>query len=198
MSSMEHATSTIPANEIWRPIRDFEGLYEVSSLGRVRSLDAVIECKSRTGNPFVLHTKGQILRPQVYQSGYLYVHLKNKTKSRNIKIHRLVAEAFIPNPNHLPCINHKDEDKANNSSANLEWCDVMYNNNYGTHYERMAVTRQRPVEQLTLDGQHVAYYASRKDVELKSGGKFNAKTIMGVLSGRRKTAYGYQWRNCVL
>jgi hypothetical protein len=183
---------------VWKDIEGFEGFYQVSNLGKVRSLDAVIECKSRTGNPFVLHTKGQIIRPQVYKSGYFYVHLCHKQKGRNIKIHRLVAEAFIPNPNNLPCINHKDEDKANNSSANLEWCDVMYNNNYGTHYDRMAVTRQRPVEQLTLDGQHVAYYASRKDAELKSGGKFHAATIIGVLSGRRKTAYGYQWRNCDL
>lgn len=108
--------------EIWRPIEGYEGLYEVSSYGRVRSLDMYVRCKS-----YRLH-KGKVLSPIINTNGYLFVGLQGKRFS----VHRLVAQAFIPNPQGLPQVNHIDENKSNNNVDNLEWCDAKYNNNYGT------------------------------------------------------------------
>ena len=112
--------------EIWRPIVGYEGLYEVSSYGRVRSLDRYVKGKS-----YRLH-KGKVLSPGKNSRGYLSAVLSYNGKHKAITVHRLVAETFLPNPDNLPEINHKDEDKTNNSVDNLEWCDRSYNNNYGT------------------------------------------------------------------
>lgn len=114
--------------EEWRPIKGYEGLYEVSSFGRVRSLDRYV----KTGyGSYRLH-KGKVLSPGKDKDGYLSVHLFCNGKVHKRLVHRLVAQAFIPNPDNLPMINHKDEDKTNNSVDNLEWCTAKYNTNYGT------------------------------------------------------------------
>ena len=110
--------------EEWRPIEGYEGLYEVSSYGRVRSVDRYVRCSYGS---YRLH-KGKVLSPGIRPDGYLVVSLKYKM----FRVHRLVAQAFIPNPDNLPQINHKDEDKSNNRVENLEWCTAKYNNNYGT------------------------------------------------------------------
>lgn len=110
--------------EEWRTVVGYEGLYEVSSYGRVRSLDRYV--KSSYG-AYRLH-KGKVLSPGVRPDGYLVVSLQEKM----FRVHRLVAGAFIPNPDGLPAVNHIDEDKTNNRVDNLEWCDSKYNNNYGT------------------------------------------------------------------
>ena len=94
----------------------------------------------------------------------------------------------MPNPDNLPEINHKDENKLNNRADNLEWCDRLYNVNYGTGIQR----REKTIEQLTLDGQHVAYYTSIKNAERQLG--FNQSYITKACRGKRNTAYGYQWR----
>ena len=111
--------------EQWRPIEGYEGLYEVSNLGRVKSLKCGRE---------------RILKPQMKKKGYLQVGLRKEGKYKMFKVHRLVAQAFIPNPEGLPQINHKDENPSNNRVENLEWCDSKYNNNYGTHNERIVQT----------------------------------------------------------
>ena len=141
MSSMERAISTIPANEIWRPVRDFEGLYEVSNLARVRSVDRSITAVYK-GTIYTRTIKGKILRQRKIHKGYCAITLKNKS----LFIHRIVAEAFVPNPDNLPEINHKDENKANNHPCNLEWCDRGYNNEYGTARQRMRMTKSRQIE----------------------------------------------------
>lgn len=112
--------------EEWKPVVGYEGLYEVSSLGRVRSLDRFY---------YRLH-KGKVLSPTKDRYGYLTVTLNCNGKSKTIKIHRLVAQAFIENPDNLPQVNHKDENPSNNNVDNLEWCTAKYNNNYGTRQER--------------------------------------------------------------
>ena len=112
--------------EEWRPVVGYEGLYEVSSYGRVRSLDRFY---------YRLH-KGKVLSPTKDRYGYLTVTLNCNGKSKTIKIHRLVAQAFIENPDNLPQVNHKDEVKSNNCVDNLEWCSAKYNNNFGTRQER--------------------------------------------------------------
>ena len=112
--------------EEWRPVVRYEGLYEVSNTGQVRSLDRFY---------YRLH-KGKVLSPTKDRYGYLTVTLNCNGKSKTIKIHRLVAQAFLPNPDNLPQVNHKDEDKTNNNVTNLEWCTAKYNVNFGTRQER--------------------------------------------------------------
>ena len=109
--------------EIWKPIKDYEGLYEVSSIGRVRSLGReIIDSKGRKQC-----FKERILKLQYDRYGYLYVPLRNRDNRKKFKVHRLVAEAFIPNPDNLPQINHIDGNKDNNKVENLEWCTNKYN-----------------------------------------------------------------------
>ena len=114
-------------NEEWRDIEGYEGLYQVSNLGRVRSLN----CRGHKGCI-------GILTPRLDGKGYEMVALYKEGKARNTKVHRLVAQAFIPNPNNYPQVNHKDENKINNNVSNLEWCTVLYNNCYGTRLKRVS------------------------------------------------------------
>lgn len=105
--------------EVWKSIKGYEGFYEVSNFGRVRSLPR--KTKSNV-------LKGTVLKPNVTPFGYLQVMLCREGKGKQHKIHRLVANAFIPNPDNLPEINHKDWNTSNNNVDNLEWCDRQYNN----------------------------------------------------------------------
>jgi len=112
--------------EEWKDIKGYEGYYQVSNLGRVRSMPRTIHRK-KFGNVYV---KCHILK-STESFGYKYVSLCKGSQKR-LRIHRLVAEAFIPNPDNLPQVNHKDEDKSNNRADNLEWCTQEYNQSYGT------------------------------------------------------------------
>lgn len=116
--------------EIWKNVVGYEGLYEVSSFGRVR------RCSSANR----LHTDG-ILRPTL-RAGYLKVRLSKEGKLKDKNIHRMVAESFIPNPSNCKYVNHIDECKTNNYVSNLEWCDASYNTNYGTCIDRRIETRK--------------------------------------------------------
>lgn len=111
--------------EEWRPIVGYEGLYEVSNLGRVRSFKWGRE---------------EIRKLHITKKGYLEVGLCKEGKQKMFKVHRLVAQAFIPNPEGLPVINHRDENPKNNKVDNLEWCTYKYNSNYGTCKERIVQT----------------------------------------------------------
>lgn len=139
--------------EIWKDIEEFEGLYQVSNFGRVKSFRQ----SSRFGKP-----KEFILKPTLINSGYHVVTLYSKNKRKKIQVHRLVAITFIPNPENFPCVNHKDENKLNNNLENLEWCSYSYNNNYGTARIRASETKQKPIKQQTLDGHLLATYQSVK------------------------------------
>lgn len=118
----------LPGEE-WKPIMGYEESYMVSSCGRVKSLDRYVTSK-RGYTKFV---KGRILRESMSSYGYAVVGIKGKQSG----VHRLVAKSFIPNPNGLTEINHKDENKTNNVVNNLEWCDKIYNNQYGTRVKRI-------------------------------------------------------------
>lgn len=135
--------------EVWKPIRNFNN-YEVSTFGRVRSIPR----KVHTWNG-ERKVKGKILNTRL-NKGYLYVLMRdNNNKVRNMKVHRLVALSFIPNPQNYPQVNHKDECKTNNSvwvnldgsidfeKSNLEWCTAKYNSNYGTHILRSVETKKK-------------------------------------------------------
>lgn len=110
-------------DEIWKPVVGYEGLYEVSNLGRVRSI-----------------RRNKILNLKKERDGYIRISLCSNGVEKMYQVHRLVAKAFIPNPDNLPQINHKDEVKSNNVVDNLEWCTVAYNNSYGTRLQRVRET----------------------------------------------------------
>lgn len=114
-------------NEIWRDIENFEGLYQVSNLGNVRSVDRVLKQRNRFSecNHFY---RGIVLKAKKSACGYYRVVLSKDYKSYNKSVHKLVAEAFITNPNNYPCVNHIDGNKENNNANNLEWCTYGHNN----------------------------------------------------------------------
>lgn len=114
--------------EIWKSIDGYDGKYQVSNLGRVKSVFTTYVTK----NGLIKKYRDVILKQMVQKNGYLYVCLWSENRKKNFLTHRLVAKAFVPNPNQHPEVNHKDEDKNNNSAVNLEWCEHIYNMNYGT------------------------------------------------------------------
>ena len=135
--------------EEWKPIPGYEGLYEVSNYGRVKS--------------YQLDSNGKILSPGNTGkdgSGYCFVNLCKDGKVKPRIIHRLVAEAFIPNPNNFPQVNHMDECKENNYFGNLEWCSPAYNISYGTRTRRMAEKNSKPVVQLDKKGNFISEFES--------------------------------------
>lgn len=183
--------------EEWRPVRGYKGYYEVSSLGRVRSLPRKTRFGART-----LVTKERILRP-VASHGYLYVVLSKKNKHRQTAVHRLVADAFIPNYDNLPSVNHKDEDKSNNRVSNLEWCTPRYNNLYSNVHQYGVEACRIPVIQETKDGEFVARYSSIAEASRATG--IRHSSIDACVIGRKikdgkghyytpRTAGGYKWR----
>lgn len=181
--------------EIWRPIKGYECLYEVSSLGRIKSV-----------------LTGKIKAKCLCKNGYYYCHLYKDNQRELKKVSRIVAEAFIPNPNNYPCINHKDENKKNDfvfinpdgtvdfEKSNLEWCSYSYNSSYGTCSNRMIKTRnnkvaknrERPVVQYNLNGEVICEYKSMAEAEKQTG--VLAVHISRVCRGVRKSAYGYVWK----
>ena len=126
--------------EIWKDVKGYEGLYQVSNLGRVRSLDRYVNNRHKTKTL----KKGRMLINSLHKkTGYLIVSLSKNGFFKVKKVHQLVAIAFIPNVNGYNQINHKDEDKTNNKVDNLEWCDSLYNNNYGSHAKNISKTRNK-------------------------------------------------------
>lgn len=161
--------------EIWKPIPDFEDLYEVSNYGNVRSL-----C-NRYG-------KNIILKQGVNSRGYNIVTLCRKGRQKSVNVHRLVASVFIPNPDSLPCVNHKDEDKTNNNVNNLEWCSYYYNNVYGHRLTKSAAKRSTAVKCIETN----IIYPSQRIASEKTGVK--QPDISSCCHGRQKTAGGFHWK----
>lgn len=113
-------------------INIYDNLYAISNLGNVKANKRVIETKTGTRK-----YKEKILKPEITKDGHLRVVLCKAGKKKRVFVHRLVAEAFIPNPNNLPVINHKDENPANNCVENLEWCTIAYNNVYNNRHQKI-------------------------------------------------------------
>lgn len=194
MCFMERATLTTAAVEEWRPIEGWEGLYEVSNMGRVRSLDRYIDIVNDQWKPTQRFCRGRVLKQTMNIYGYMLITLhKDRTVVTKL-VNRLVAQAFIPNPNNLPETNHKDQNPANNRADNLEWCDRIYNLSYADCREKHNRSISRLIEQLTIDGRHVAYHLGIKSMCAET--KMCRHRIQGCLTNRKgyKTAYGYQWR----
>lgn len=174
--------------EIWKDIEGYEGLYQVSNKGRVKSLNY-----KRTG-------KEGILSSSPTSSGYLIVNLCKNKKQKPFYIHRLVAKAFLPNPNNLPQVNHKDENKENNTVYNLEWCTAKYNNNYGTHNERSSISRKgkkhkkpKLKKQILCIETGEIFDTSQDVINTMFNGKGLPNYIRANICGQRKSAYGYHF-----
>lgn len=120
-----------------RPVPGYEGYYEVDNLGRVFSVDRIIHVNDN-GRIYDKPVHGAVLKQTNHSRGYKTVPLTKNGKTKQEYVHRIVASAFIPNPDNLPAVNHKDEDKTNNFVENLEWCTVAYNNNYGGKTKKQA------------------------------------------------------------
>lgn len=181
---MERGTNP---KEIWKPIAGYEGLYEVSNFGNVASLNY-----RQTGNRVVL-------KLNKLKAGYSLAHLSKGGEEKAFLVHRLVAEAFIPNPNNDKYVNHKDEDKGNNNAYNLEWCSHKYNDNYGTRNERLSAIHTNsermsmPVIATLPDGTE-EYYPSMMEVGRVLQKKSAHTHVSQAVKGIRKTAYKRTWR----
>ena len=151
-------------------------------------------------NGEVVNTKtGRVLKTFKNLGGYLTVGLNKNGKTKTFIVHRLVAQAFIPNPDNLPCVNHKDENKTNNNVENLEWCTHVYNVNYGTRNKRASKAKRgifntktsKTVIQLNKDGSLVRVWPSVSEVVRQL--HFNQGNISACCRGEHHSAYGYRW-----
>ena len=165
-------------NETWKPIKNYEGLYEISSLGNVKSLEG----KSN-------HKKSILLKPYIGKDNYYQVKLQKNKKIENKRINRLVAEAFIPNPKNKPQVNHIDCNKMNNNVDNLEWVTESEN---AIHSYKFNKKRLTGVNQYTLKDKFLKKYESLSEAARET--KIKYQSIQKVCKGEYKQAGGYIWR----
>ncbi len=167
--------------EIWKDIDGTSGRYQVSNLGNVRA--------------FTRFRNGELLKFGKYSNGYLFVHFAKDTDKKGERhsylIHRLVAQAFIPNPENLPQVNHKDEDKTNNKVENLEWCTHIYNQNYGTKNQRIGEKNKLSHGKLVYCVELDRVFRSAMEAARFVGR--NGTNISAVCRGKEKTCAGYHW-----
>ena len=165
--------------EEWRDIVGYENLYQISNLGNVKSLK---------------YGKERILKPAKDGKKYSIVNLCKQGKMKTYKVHRLVAQAFIPNPNNFRELNHIDEDKTNNCVSNLEYCDSKHNCNYGTRNKRIAESNinhpNKSKQVMCVETGKI--YPSTMEIQRQLG--FASSNISAVCIGKYKQAYGFHWR----
>ena len=180
--------------EVWKDVVGYEGLYQVSNLGRVYSVMRIING---------IHYGGRMVRQfqrDKKDKFYLHVQLWNKGKPKCMLVHRLVAMAFLPNPNNYPCVNHKDEDKQNNKADNLEWCDASMN---GKHKFQIGLQRpkkgfdnvlSKAVAMYSLNGDLLHIFGSLSDAVLFLNRPHSSyHCIARCCNGERKTALKHKW-----
>lgn len=170
--------------EIWKDIKGYEGLYQVSNLGRIKSLKR--ECRHPLGGQRIVNER--IMKLERTKWGYLRVHLNNNGVGKKVLVHRLVAQAFIPNSNNYEVVNHKDENPQNNNVENLEWCNVQYNNTYGDKIQKMF----KQIVQLDEEGKIIKYFSST--IQASKETNITRCTITNCLNGKQKTAGGFIWK----
>ena len=156
---MKELNLNIVMIEVWKDIKGYEGLYQVSNIGRVKSLTRT-NCR-----------KENILKQTNRGNGYYCVSLSKNNIVKTFCVHRLVAEAFIPNPNNFPCVNHINEDKLDNRVENLEFCTIQYNSSYGSVCQRLSqihtnrTDMSKPVLQYDLEGNFIKEWPSTREIE---------------------------------
>lgn len=171
-------------NEIWKPVKGFEALYEVSNLGRVKSLP------KQSG---FLKRKERIMSLTDNKKGYLYVTFEANSKRTRFYVHRLVAEHFLPNPDCLETVNHKDKDRGNNCVDNLEWMSYSENNEHGECQVKAGKARRIPIYQCDLSGNIIKEWSCAK-VAAEELGYSNYSGINQCCKGKTKTYKGYVWK----
>ena len=183
--------------EIWRPVKGYEGYYEVSNFGRVRSIDRYVDCSDGTTH-FI---KGKLLNGKIERTGYIRITLTKYGIPKAFKAHRLVVWAFPEICGEWfegAQVNHKNEIISDNRAENLEVCTAKYNSNYGTHSQRCAEKLKnrkdtsKPVLQFDMEGNFIKEWESVNEIE-RAG--FNRNNVKDVLHNRkwRKSASGYKW-----
>lgn len=182
--------------EIWKDVPGYEGLYHVSNLGRVKRLPyQLIGRTIGKKKEYIREFPERVMKATICANGYYRVTLSKDGKLYYKYIHRIVAETFIPNPDSLPCINHKDENRTNNNVNNLEWCSYSYNNSYGNARYKFSksysINHSRAVEMLSLSGEKIREFSSVKEAAIFVGG--TSTSIDRAIAKIRKTAYGYIW-----
>ena len=173
----------MPDKEIWKDVEELNGAYQISNFGRLKRI-------KNYSNQFTEWESNKIIKWVKDKDGYLTIAIKSPQtgKYTTYKAHRLVAKAFIPNPENLPQVNHKDENKENNSVDNLEWCTSLYNNHYGTKL----VKQSKGVEQYDLSGNLIKSWNSITEAGEYLG--IDKSHIVKCCKGKAKTAYVYIWK----
>lgn len=176
-------------SEVWKDVDGFEGIYQISNYGRIKALPRDV----RTCGNGKRHIAEHIVKPIRCKNGYLEANFSIRQKRTVRLLHRVVAQAFIPNPENLPEVNHKDENIENCRADNLEWCTSKYNANYGSRNAKMIENRgnNKPVIQKTKAGEFVKRFASIAEASRETGAFDSA--IIKVCNGKQKTSVGYKW-----
>ena len=170
--------------EVWKDIEGYEGLYQASTYGRIRSLDRR-DCR---GN----RIKGTIIKPRSINSGYFIVHIRDRNgKRKGALVHRLVALTFIEQHEGKTQVDHIDENKKNNAVENLRWATPKENTNHGTGIKRAAMSRSKPVKQMTDDGLFLRAFSSSAEAHRQTGASQGA--ISSCCKGKQAHAGGYRW-----
>ena len=176
-------------SEVWKDVVEYEGLYQVSNKGNIHS----VERRDSRGN----RCGGRTLQPGYDNDGYHQVNLYKNGIAKRKYIHRLVAEAFIPNTNGFPQVNHRDEDKVNNNAENLEWCTSKYNNNHGTRIERLSkkvrAVNIKTGEVVTFNSTREAGRKGYRSSKVSVACRGVYKTNTGKLIGDGRTYKGHKW-----
>ena len=176
-------------NKKWKDIAGYEGLYQISNLGEVKSLKRTYQC-GNCGN-ITKELREKLMKQSTSKFGYKRVKLCKNGNENIWLIHRLVAIAFLDNKTLLPQVNHKDENKSNNMVDNLEWCDAKYNINYGTGLSRMVEKQSKKVLQYDTAGKFMKVHTSIRGLK-KLG--FDRSSIIRCCQNKQITAYGYVWK----
>lgn len=180
--------------EVWKDVVGYEGIYQISNYGTLKSLDR-LDRKGRI-------THGKIISTKKNNRQYIQVHLLKDGKEKMALLHRLVAQAFIPNPNNYAQVNHKDENKDNNNANNLEWCTNIYNRRYGTGYQRsvekhdykkLAKLNSKRVIQLDSEENILNIFNSIREAQDKTN-VHRSNISACCKKGNRIAAGGYKWR----
>ena len=172
-------------NEQWKDIKNASG-YQVSNLGRVRSLDRIVKYDNGREHK----RKGKILVPNTNRCGYQILGIVVNGKRTTHYVHRLVAEAFLENKSNYPQVNHKDENKLNNNVNNLEWCTAKYNCNYGSFVEKVIKRSNKKIIGINISNGYIAEFDS---LTKASRNGFSISGISNVIHGRKSNHKGYRW-----
>lgn len=172
---------TILNTEYWKPVIGYEGYYEVSSLGRIRSIER-------------RNSRGEILKPFLNKTGYLSISLSKDGTAKTHRLHKLIAMAFLSNLENFPCVNHKNEVKSDNRVENLEWCSIRYNTLYGCGISKMIKTRlknTKPIFAYSENRNVVFRFVNMTDVTLHG---FHRGKVWECITGKRRKYRNLYWR----